>query len=495
MSLKKNTIANYIGQGYTTLIGIVILPFYLRYLGAEAYGLVGFFAVMQSWLQLLDMGLSSTLSRQVAHSRGLGSERAAELRQLLRSMELVFLALGVAIAIAIWIGSPLIAGSWLDVKMLSLSEVRYCISLMGVMIGLRWLTSLYRSGIQGMEHQVWLNVVNIVLTTVRYFGVWCLLHWITRKPEHFFEFQLLISLVELGVIGIHFYQILPPGSDHHCGFSWKVLKAVLPFTGSIAYTSSIWILMTQLDKLILSHALTLEEYGYFALVAVVSNGILNFTGPITNAILPRMTMLHSQGNQEEMLALYRKATRLMAAIMLPLTGTVAIFSTELLYSWTGDRSAADWAGPVLKWFVLGNCILALGGFQYMLQFVHGKLRLHVIISTINVIIQVPIIVFSAFKYGAIGVALTYLIFRSITFFIWPTIVHYKLAPGLHNRWLLFDIFPSFIPVLLLIISSHFIFGLLYNVDRVNTFVILLISGFVTISLNMLIFKLQEIFND
>lgn len=450
---------------------------------------------MQSWLQLLDMGLSSTLSRQVAHSRGFGSERFAELRQLLRSMELVFLVLGAAIAIAIWIGSPLIAGSWLDVKMLSLSEVRYCISLMGVMIGLRWLTSLYRSGIQGMEHQVWLNVTNIVLTTVRYFGVWCLLHWVTRKPEHFFEFQLLISLVELGIIGIHFYQILPPGDGHRCGFSWKALKAVWPFTGSIAYTSSIWILMTQLDKLILSHALTLEEYGYFALVAVVSNGILNFTGPITNAILPRLTMLHSQGNQEEMLALYRKTTRLMAAIMLPLTGTVAIFSTELLYAWTGDRAAADWAGPVLKWFVLANGILALSGFQYMLQFVHGNLRLHVIISTINAIIQVPIILFATFKYGAIGVALAYLVFRGITFFIWPSIIHYKFAPGLHTKWLLFDILPSLIPVLLLMLLSHFIFILLYNIDMVNMFIILLLSGFITISLNMLIFKFQEKFND
>lgn len=43
MSLKKNTIANYIGQGYTILIAIVFLPLYLHYLSADAYGLVGFF--------------------------------------------------------------------------------------------------------------------------------------------------------------------------------------------------------------------------------------------------------------------------------------------------------------------------------------------------------------------------------------------------------------------------------------------------------------------
>lgn len=64
--LKKNIIANYFGQFYIIIIGIVMVPFYLKYLGAEAYGLVGFFALMQSWMMLLDMGISPTLGREVA---------------------------------------------------------------------------------------------------------------------------------------------------------------------------------------------------------------------------------------------------------------------------------------------------------------------------------------------------------------------------------------------------------------------------------------------
>ncbi len=69
-SLKKNTIANFIGLGYTTIIGIVVLPFYLQYLGAEAFGLIGFFIALQAWLQLFDMGTSPMLSRQAAQVCG-----------------------------------------------------------------------------------------------------------------------------------------------------------------------------------------------------------------------------------------------------------------------------------------------------------------------------------------------------------------------------------------------------------------------------------------
>ena len=66
MSLKKNIVASYATQIYVTLVGILILPLYLKYLGAEAYGLVGLFTMLQAWFNLLDMGLTPTVARETA---------------------------------------------------------------------------------------------------------------------------------------------------------------------------------------------------------------------------------------------------------------------------------------------------------------------------------------------------------------------------------------------------------------------------------------------
>ena len=49
MSLKRNILASYTSQIYVTLVGILILPLYLKYMGAEAYGLVGFFTMLHAW--------------------------------------------------------------------------------------------------------------------------------------------------------------------------------------------------------------------------------------------------------------------------------------------------------------------------------------------------------------------------------------------------------------------------------------------------------------
>ena len=65
-SLKKNIAANFIGRFWTSLIGIVFVPVYIHFIGIEAYGLLGVFATFQFLLGLLDMGLSTTLNRELA---------------------------------------------------------------------------------------------------------------------------------------------------------------------------------------------------------------------------------------------------------------------------------------------------------------------------------------------------------------------------------------------------------------------------------------------
>ena len=70
MHLKKNIIANYLGQGWRALLGLAFIPLYIKYLGVEAYGLIGIFAILQAWLGLLDMGMKPALGREMARFTG-----------------------------------------------------------------------------------------------------------------------------------------------------------------------------------------------------------------------------------------------------------------------------------------------------------------------------------------------------------------------------------------------------------------------------------------
>src|SRR4051812_2832418 len=112
-SLNLNIAANYAGQLYTGLIGIAMVPVYLRMMTAEAYGLVGFFALLQAWAQLLDLGLSATVTREAARF-GAGKRDVRGFRDLLRSFEWFFWPLGLLLAAVLAWQAQAISHSWLD---------------------------------------------------------------------------------------------------------------------------------------------------------------------------------------------------------------------------------------------------------------------------------------------------------------------------------------------------------------------------------------------
>lgn len=482
LSMIRNTGLSYAGQAYALLIGILILPFYLGHLGAEAYGLIGFFAVLQAWLQLLDAGLSPSLVRQIAHFRGRPASAAEtyEPGRLLRSFELIFLPLAALTVLSIHLGSGWLAHQWLQAHELSTTTIVHCISLMGLMVGLKLYATLYKSGLQGLELHAWLNGANVLIATLRYFGGLFLVASISQDPLDFFLFQLAVALIETLIFAAKAYTLMPTPSIL-TGFDWTVVKPVLPFAAGMSLTSVLWIILTQLDKVLLSNVLLLKEYGYFSLVALVSTGIMTLTNPLVQTLLPRMTMLMAEGRIGDMQALYLNASRFVCSLLFPLSGVIAFHSAELIFAWTGDPEAAQWSQRVLPWYVLGSAIMAATAFQFFLQYAYGQLRLHVWFSLVSAALSIPLVIYAALEHGVYGAALAWFGLRMLTFVVWPPMVHKRFAAGLHRRWLQDLLRITAMTGLGLLIGEP-VFASIVSDNRFDILLGLAVSGLICLSL-------------
>jgi len=471
---------------YVMVIGIVVTPLYLDNLGAEAYGLVGFFALLQAWMNLLDIGLTPTLGRQIAHARG-KENGFDEFRKLLKSFELIFFGLAFLAIFGVYFASDWLASNWINAQQLAVEVMVYCITLMGVMIGMRWFAGLYRSGINGLEDQVWLNIANIVLISLKFVGALALLIFVSADIRHFFEYQLVIGLIELLVVMTRFYTKLPASKIPIpiISFHLDSVKAVAPFALGIAYSTGMWIIVSQADKLVLSGVLTLAEFGYFSLVILISGAILALTSPISSAVQPRMTYLLSNGREADMLTLYRGGTQLVTWVTMSVSIMVALFSEPLMYAWTGNKEVAAWSKKILFWFALGNGALAIIAFQYYLQVAHGKLKLHVYGSTISAIIDVPIVIYIALNYGAIGAGIAWFVLRVLWGLFWTPIVHYRFAPGLHWKWLFNDVLVIVLVVALTALIMQYLYPTNIVLSRPEIFAVLIAMGGMVLAISCL----------
>ena len=443
MSLKKNILASYASQIYVTLVGILILPLYLKYMGAEAYGLVGFFTMLQAWFNLLDMGLTPTVARETARFRG-GATDALNYRRLLRALQLIFFAVALLGGGAMFVFSGHIADGWLKVQTLPLAQVQLALQLMAVGVALRWMSGLYRGCISGSERLVWLGSFNAFIATLRFVGVLPVLVWVGHSPTVFFTYQVLVAVVELVGLAAKAYDLfpaMPPGQQ--LGWSpaslFAPIRPVLKFSLTIAFTSSVWIAVTQTDKLVLSKLLPLADYGYFTLAVLAASGVMMISGPISSALLPRMARLQAEGDEAGLINLYRNATQVVAVIAMPACLILAFFPEQVLWAWTGDAHAATQAAPVLRLYALGNGFLAMAAFPYYLQYAKGDLKLHLIGNSIFVLLLIPTMTWSTCQFGTNGAGYAWLCTNAAYFLLWVPTVHAKFAKGLHTKWFVQDI--------------------------------------------------------
>lgn len=451
MSLKRNILASYASQIYVTLVGILILPLYLKYMGAEAYGLVGFFTMLQAWFNLLDIGLTPTVARETARFRG-GVSDVLSYRRLLRALQLIFFAVALLGGGAMFVFSGFIADSWLKVQSLPLAQVQLALQLMAVGVALRWMSGFYRGCISGSERLVWLGGFNAFVATLRFVGVLPVLIWVGHSPAVFFTYQLFVAVVELTGLVVKAYGLFPAVAlGQQLGWSpaslFTSIKPVLKFSLSIAFTSSVWVLVTQTDKLVLSGILPLAEYGYFTLAVLVAGGITIISGPISMVIMPRMARLHAEGNHDEVRRIYNQAAQLVSVVAGSLAVTVIVCSESLLFAWTGDRELAPAAAPILRLYAIGNGLLALGAFPYYLQYARGNLRYHLMGNLVLVVLLVPAIIVAAREAGGIGAGWVWVGMNALYLVVWVGYVHAKLEPGLHCGWLVSNVFTILLPTL------------------------------------------------
>ena len=441
MSIKRNAIANYIGQIYLTLSGILVVPLYIQHLGMEAYGLVGFFSILLTWLQLLDAGVSTTLMREAARYRA-NQKEFVWFPSLFAALTKFFLISTLLLVVLGWLATPWIATHWLDAKHLPANDVVMAVGIMVITAAIRWRTSPYRSVIVGFEHQVWLNGVNLIITTLRTFGAVLVIQIFPNPVLTFFFWQLLVSVVEAACCIYKACQLVPrEARQEKCEDLKDVLKPFLRFALSAAFSSAVWTFISQIDRLVLSKTLPLSEYGSFTVVATAATGILLLSSPIMQAIVPRMTGMktRSGSGDTESLKLYRYTTQAVSIFMAPLSITIAFYAGPLLWAWTQKQQIVDEMSFILSLYALGSGIQAICGLLYHLQYVNGNLKLHMKGFTFFAIVLVPLNIWSAVHFGALGTGWLWLGQNVFYLTGWAWLVHRRFAPGIHFSWLTRDV--------------------------------------------------------
>jgi len=456
MSVERKVIANYLGGGWAALMAIAFLPLYIRYLGIESYGLIGLFTTLQAWILLFDVGLSPTLNREMARfSAHLHTPQS--IRDLLRSMEIIYAAMAILLSLLVIGCAHWIASDWLKAQTLSVEEMSHALALMGLIISFQWMGTLYRSALLGLQHQVWLSLLTAGMATLRAVGTLVVLALISPTVSVFFAFQCCISVLETGALTWFLHRQLPrpPKAPK---FSIVALKSVWRFAAGLTAVTILATLLTQVDKLLLSKLLPLDQFGYFSLAVTVAGALSVMISPVHNVAFPRLTELIAAGNEEGFAREYHRFAQFLSITVLPAALILSVFSKEIILLWTQDVATTDSVAPIVSVWIAGTALNGLMHIPYAAQLAHGWIKLTITMNIAAVLLMVPAVLFWVPKFGGIAAAWIWVAINSGCAFFVITAMHTRILRLEKRPWFFQDVLQPFAAGALVTLALSIVHG-------------------------------------
>ena len=451
---RSNLAANFVGTGWAALIQLACVPFFIKLMGIESYGLVGFYITMLVSLQVLDLGISPTMNRELARY-SVQPDRTDEMRDFVRTLEVGYWGMGIVLGGLVVAAAPMISHSWINAEAVPEEDVTHAVMLMGALLALQWPLSFYQGGLRGLQRQVVLNGVKILTATLSSAGAVFVLWALSPKITAFFAWQVAVAVLHVILITRSMWSRVRAGS-RAARFDLAVVRRVAEFAAGMSGIALFSMILVQMDKIVLSKMLSLEMFGYYVLAGTVVGALHLFISPIFEATFPRLSALVACGDEGAIRNLYHSGTQLMAVLILPIAIIIAMFSFEVVHLWTGDANAGLRAAPIVTFLIVGTAINGLMHMPYALQLAYGWTSIGVRLTVFKVVVFLPLLIYMARHYGVVGAASVWALLNVVYLAIALPLTHRRLLQGEAKKWLVRDVGLAFAAALAIALAARWL---------------------------------------
>ena len=442
-AVRHNIIANFTGNVSRGIFNLAFIPVYIQLMGVEAYALIGIFMSLSAIFVLLDMGLSTTLSRQLSRLSVTKSSEH-ESRNLVRTFEIVYWLIGILIGVSVIILAPFIAEDWINSTNISTETIEQALLIMGMLLAFQWPRAIYIGGLEGLQRQVLYNIIKTLSMLARHVGAVLVLIFISPSIINFFYWQSFVALITTIILAVSLWRSLPK-SNKHSRFDKALFIKNWKFVSGVVGISLGTILLGQIDKIILSKVLTLEVFGYYMLATTIANVIMSLASPIHTALFPKFSQLVVKKEENKISDLYHKGCQLASIVILPFTVTMVFFSKEILGFWIGDQFVVDNTYVLLSLLLIVITIKAFMTLPYALQLAHGWTKLAFYKNFITIIIMAPLMLWIVEIYQSVGAIWVMISLNLGALIVEIIIMHRRILRNKYKRQYIYDVF---IPILI-----------------------------------------------
>ena len=412
----KNMASNYAGAFFSSAFPIISLPFFLKALGTEHWGIVAILGMTVSFLGIIDAGFSQVLIREFSSRSKLQDNNLGVLGRKFVSFKTIYLLAAIIVAVTTLLTSRFAVKLWLNVEGDLLKEAQFAFIGAGFVSAFQIGSAPQRAMLVATGDHFLLNLISISSSSVKYFGavlgviffptVYTVIIFFVFGS--FFEFLFRVFVVEKRndlkwELGIFSQEIIP----------------LIPQMLTMFSAVSISLLALQIDKLITSHMLSIRDFSIYSIASSISMGALQFIYPITITFTPEI--FDGSNNDQTLSNLNIKIVTILFSGAILCWFVFLKYGESLVLAWLSDRALVDAVLTPISFLLAGVTINAFYNVIYLNWFASGKdtliLRMNILSLVFSVLIMPMIVKSNGINGAAAGWAFVNLLMLLIALLV------------------------------------------------------------------------------
>ena len=329
--IARNSIFSVAGRAVYVVGWAAVAPYMLQRLGTERFGLWSLLNVVSSLYLTFDLGLSSALTKFVAEFRASGDH--VKLRGVYTATAITYAASSLIILAAV----VLFRGPILDLFRIGPSlraEATTAIVVAVAMYSLLNFYTMYSAILSGLHRLDLWNNVSVVVTILQLAGVWFVRSRGGGLSGLFVNSGVVLALGIL-LCRRSVRQLAPEIRFGAAMFDPALFRRLATYGLALQVISLGVLFALQLEKVLFGSmvslgAVTSYEFGFRVVTALWSIPSL-----LLPPLLPAVSHLDSTGDRARIVRLYRRASRYVFSVALPIASGILAMGPILFVAWLG----------------------------------------------------------------------------------------------------------------------------------------------------------------
>jgi O-antigen/teichoic acid export membrane protein len=306
------------------------MPFIVRGLGTERFGLLSLAWVVLGYFTIFDLGLGRATTKYVAEALGKGE--VYQVPHIIWTAVTVQAIMGIAGAIVLLGITDLLVDRVLNIPPELLGEARFTFHLLALSIPVVLISSSFSGALEAAQRFDLVNAVRIPSSVLTYILPLVGLYLGLGLPG----IVALILLARFGTLVAFMamnLRIRPELREYSASFS--LLSRLFTYGGWVTITSIVSPILVYLDRFLIGSLLTIAAVAYYTAPYEAVTRLSIIAASLTMTLFPAFSALEGVKDRQKLGSFFARSVKYVLLTTGPIVVMIWLFAGEILQIWLG----------------------------------------------------------------------------------------------------------------------------------------------------------------